>query len=333
LTAAGLRTAESYERRGQIRSALAVTAAIALSATYSVLTVATNGEPLLALGVVGALAIVAVFARPATGIYLAITAALLFEQWAVPGIDPLTAQTHFFDNVSSFTSIDLRSSPADLLIITCVLAWLLRRDRENEPLRAGPLGWAVAAYGAAFIGGVGVGLAHGGGFNMIAALAELRGPLYFCALYFLTANLVRTRAQLVTVALLFGGLVGLKAFQAVANTGVMLNAGLRLEAVTSHEDVIFFDVALALALAAVVLVGRSRMTYLLVAMVPAIILAELFTSRRVAFIALVAVFIVVSQLLFVARRRTMVWIVALATVGSIGYGAVFWEFLRSRCAR
>jgi hypothetical protein len=89
--------------------------------------------------------------------------------------------------------------------------------------------------------------------------------------------------------------------------------------------VIFFDVALILALASAVIVGRSRMTYLLVAIVPAIVLAELLTQRRVAFIALLAAFLVVAHQLWTLRRRVMTTLLVTTVILAIGYGAAFWN--------
>lgn len=293
---------------------------------YGAVIVLTEGQPLLAIAPVALLLCAAVFARPIVGVYAAVAAALLFEQWGIVGLDSLTAQSHFFDNISGFTSIDLRFSAADLLIAVTLVAWLVTASRPGAPhFRPGPVGYAVAAFLICFAGGMLVGLTRGGAWNQAAALAELRGPVYLTALYFLSANLLRTRRDVVRLLVLMVSLLGVKALQAVWNGAVMFGAGERLEAVTSHEDVVFFDAVLALAFASALLLGRSRITYGLAALVPPILVAELLTQRRVAFVALAAALLVVTVCVAAVRTRRTLVVVAAGSVLVAAYLGVFWN--------
>lgn len=298
---------------------------IVSAGAYGAAIVASDGQPLLVVVPVAAIVSAVIFARPVLGMYLILSAGLLFEQWGVEGLDPLTAQTHFFENIAGFTSIELRLSMSDLLVLITLGGAFLNQVHGVRRWRGGPLGLPVAAYGATFLVGMGIGIARGGQWNEGAALAELRGPVYLCATYFLATNLVRTRADLMRVVVLLVSLVGVKAFEATWNAFVMFDRGLRLEAVTSHEDVVFFDAALALALAAVILLGRSRATYALLAVVPPVIAAELLNQRRVAFIALAAAITVVSLCLIAIRPRATLAVVMPCAFVMLAYGAIFWN--------
>jgi hypothetical protein len=191
--------------------------------------------------------------------------------------------------------------------------------------RAGPIGIAITAYGASFLIGMFIGISRGGFWNESAALAEIRGPLYLCATYFLAANLVRTRADTLRMGTFFVLLVSIKAVQAMWNAAVMFESGLRLEAVTSHEDVVFFDVVLVLAFAALIVRGRSWTTYGLLAAVPPILAAELLTQRRVGFIALGAAMTVAVLCLAALRPQRTLAIVIPVLVGLVVYCGVFWN--------
>lgn len=300
---------------------------IVVAGAYAATLVAFEGEPLLVAPLAGALLGVAVFIRPMLGIYLLFAAALLLEQFEITGLSPLTARTHFFENLSGFSTVPVRLSASDLLAIMTLASWGLRRIvGENAPLRAGPFGWAFAAYGLAFAFGGVIGAARGGGWDAITALAEGRGAVYACLFYFLCANLVRERRQLMVLLWELVLLVGIKAFQGIGNfIEVRLNGPYGLEAVTAHEDVIFFNVAISLALLMFALRVRGRLFYVLLALQPVILLAELVTTRRVGFAALGADIVVVVLLAAVYRPRLTAVAATLGVFAFLVYAAAFWQ--------
>jgi len=297
-----------------------------VAAAYAAALVATEGQALLAAPLVAALVVVAVLARPLIGVYLLFGGAILFEQWDIAGLAPLTTQTHFFENLTGYSDVPLRLSLCDLLaLLTCASLLLRRAVGANARLRAGPLGWGVAAYGLAFVLGTIVGVSRGGNWDALATLAEVRGPVYLCLLYFLTANLVRERGQLMLLLWEFVLLVGVKALQAIGNYAEMLNGPERLEAVTAHEDVIFFDAAIALTLVMLALGLRGRLFYVALALQPLIFAAELLTTRRVAFAALAAALAVVALVSSVERPRATRLVVGVGILAFGIYAATFWD--------
>jgi O-Antigen ligase len=319
-------TSERLAQRG-FRVRLGIAAGVMLLAgAYAAAVIFSDGSAYLVAPFAGALCGIALLVWPRSGLYALFAAALLFEEWGIAGLDPFTAQTHFFQNVSGYSAIPLRLSLADLLAILAMLAWGLRRAvGANAPARLGPVGWPVLAYGALFVVGMVVGISRGGAWNESAALAELRGPLFLCITYFLTVNLVREPGQVAILLRLLVVLTAVKALQGLFNYVQMINGPVWLDAVTAHEDVVFFDLAIVLAIAAFVLGARSRLVWSLYAALPLVLVTELITQRRVGFIALGGALVVVGLLLASARpRRTMVLFASAAAIFVV-YALLSWD--------
>lgn len=320
-----LPTADALARSAAIRRAMWIALLLVAALGYAVVTGITE-TPFLVLPFAMVVVSLALLVWPRLGLYTLFAAALLFEEWGIAGLDPITGQVHFFQNVSGFTPIPLRFSTADALAILILVAWLLRRlVGANAPARLGPLGWPALALASFFGMGVVVGIARGGDWNVNAALAELRGPVYLCLTYFLSVNLIRERGHVNVLMRLLVVLVAVKAAQGLGNYIEMANGPVWLEAVTAHEDVVFFDLALALATAAFVLRMRGRLVLALYAATPIVLATDLVTQRRVAFIALAAAFVAVAVLLsFVEPRRTLI-LFGSAAAFFVVYAGIAWD--------
>ena len=319
-------SSEHYASRARRQAIILAATTLVVALAYALAIIATDGEFLLVVPLVAVFVAIAIIAHPPAGIYLVFGGALLFEQFAISGLAPPTAQSHIFENISEYTPVPIKLSVVDLLMLLTFASWLVRGVAVGrEPLRAGPFGKAVAAYTTVFVVGVAIGVSRGGGWDPNAALNELRAPAELCLVYFLATNLIRDRAQLFVLLAEFVGLVGVKALQGISNYLGAQSLGLSLEAVTSHEDVVFFDVAIALMVVVALLGLRTKLTSALMALVPVILTAEVLTQRRVGFIALATV--VLAMLMVsatVAPRRVLV----LAVVGAIAFGAYaafFWD--------
>ncbi|TMF74750.1 MAG: O-antigen ligase family protein [Chloroflexi bacterium] len=251
---------------------------------------------------------------------------MLFEEWGIAGLNPLTGQVRFFQNVSGYSEIPIRLSFADLLALLTFGAWLLRRlVGANAPARLGPLGWPVLAYTGLFGVGFALGLVRGGSWNQSAALAELRGPLFLCITYLLTVNLVRDEAHVKWIVRLVVALAAVKAAQGLGNYVDMVNGPVWLEAVTAHEDVVFLDLVVIIAVAAFILGVRDRFAVFVYGLIPVIALAELVTQRRVAFIALGGALLVTAIVLAHLRPRQTLTLFGVAAAIFVVYTALFWD--------
>jgi hypothetical protein len=311
---------------GAPRAPLAVTTvALALAAVYAVAIVRSGGESLLLAPLVAAVVVLAVFAHPAVGLYVLFGSAILFEQFTIAGIVPIT-QARFFVNINAYTPIPIRLSVADLLVLLTAASLVVQRLRaRGEPLRMGTFGWAVVVYFSIFILGTVIGAARGGAWKPDVALSELRAPFHFCVMYFLAANLVRDRRQLSIFMWLFVLMVGVKALQAILSYLEALSLPYSLRSITSHEDVVFFGVAIALGVMAAVLGLRTRLAAVLLALGPVILIAELVAYRRVGFIALGVTLIAFALLTLFTHPRRGAVLVAVGSLGLAAYAVIFWE--------
>ena len=299
--------------------------AFAVAILYAATIAATGGELILVAPLAVAVVVVLVIAHPVVGVYLLFGAALLFEQFPIAGLDPITAQSHIFQNVSAYTPLPLRLSIADLLLLLTAFGLIVRRLSARERLRLGPLGWGIAAYAAAFVLSGLIGVARGG-MDLEVGLNELRAPFELCTAYFLTANLVRERSQVGVVLWTFVVIVGVKALQGILNYQdapgwSAYDAG----AVTGHEDVVFFGTAVALAMVMAVLGVRTKLFYVLLALQPVLLTALLLDQRRTGFIALAVVLVVVAVLLIFARPKRGLLLAAVAGVAALSYIGLFWD--------
>jgi len=303
---------------GPLGLALAVACAIAI--------VSTKGETWIVVTVVGGLVGLAVLLRPVVGIYLLFGGAILFEQYQITGLTPITGQTRVFVNLSAYTVIPIRLSIADLLALFTLVAWLAQRIRGLvEPMRMGPFGRPMVVFAGALAAGTAIGAARGTGWDPNALFQELRGPGQIFLTYFLAANLVRTRGQVAVLAWEFVAFVAVKALQGILNYQESLGLSLGLDAVTGHEDVVFFDLAIALLLVMAVIGLRTRLMYGLVAVLPLILGAELLTERRVGFIAMGATFAAIALLFFARNPRRGIVLAMLGGIVGAAYLALFWN--------
>jgi hypothetical protein len=320
-------TSEQYAASLRRKTFIVSAVGLALAMVYAIAIVVTEGKALLLAPLVGLLIAVAICARPLVGVYLAFGAAILFEQYGIIGISPITTSLHFFQNLSSYTDIPIRLSLGDLLILLTLGSWGVRclaRPKEWR-LQLGRFGWAVTVFLLALGFGLLVGVARGSGWDPNAAFQELRAPGQMCAMYFLTANLVRTRGQLVLLTWDLVALVGLKSIQAVLNYQDSMAMSVELEAVTGHEDVIFMDLAIALMVVIAVLGARTKILYALIALSPVFLAAEFVTERRVGFVALGAVVFAIAILSIVGNARRAAVLGALGCVLVCGYLLFFWN--------
>jgi len=319
-------SADAFAKRSAGLRGLGIGAVFTGAVGYAITTMATGGSPYLVLPFAAAIAGVTLFMWPRLGLFVLFGAAILLEEWGIAGIEPITGQLHFFQNVSGYTPIPLRFSIADSLAVLTLVAWLLRRlVGANAPGRLGPLGWPMIALAAFFASGFVVGVARGGDWNVNAALAELRGPLYLFLTYFLGVNLIREPRHVSILVRMLVVLIAVKAAQGMGNYIEMANGPIWLEAVTAHEDVVFFDLALALAVGAFVMGMRGRLAIALYAAAPMIMATELVTQRRVGFIALAAAFVVLAVLLASVRPQRTLVLFGAATAFFLVYAVIAWD--------
>ena len=321
--AGGWRAGDWYAARTRRASIVLGGLALALALAYAIAIVASEGDPWLVLPLIALVIVLGICAHPVAGVFLVFATVILFEQFSIPFLSPITADTHIYENLSEYTPIPLRLSIVDLLLLLTLASWAARRFRAQRAVfRMGAFGWAIALYGAVFVIGMAIGALRGS-WDPVAALAELRGPFYVCLCYFLAANLIRGRAQVAACVSIFVALVGVKAVEGILSYQQSLGVPYNVEAVTSHEDVVFFDAAIGLFLVAALVGVRTKLATALLFLLPLILITELFTERRVAFVALGTLALALMFLALAAMpRRGLV----LGAVGALLLGGYILAF-------
>jgi O-antigen ligase len=300
--------------------------ALAVAGVYAAAIVDTGGSVLLLAPLVAAILVLAIFAHPVIGLYVLFGAALLFEQFAVKGLTPITQYARVFQNLSAYTPIPIRLSMVDLLVLLTFASLLAQRLRaKHEPLRMGAFGWPVLAYVSVFVIGTVIGAARGDSWKPEIALVELRGPFQLCLLYFLAVNLIRERRQLSVFMWVFVAFVGIKALQGILNYFEARSLPYYVEGVTNHEDVVFFAVAVAITVIAVVLRVRTRLTYALIALLPIFLAVEVLSQRRSGVVALGVVLVAMTLLTLATHPRRGMALVGIGALGVAAYATIFWE--------
>lgn len=270
--------------------------------------------------------------KPVVAVYAFIVASLCFEQWPIPGLDPITTQTRFWQTMSGAgLPIPLPVSPAELLLLgTLALIILPAAVGRGPGIYGGALAKPMLLFLAAILGAFLYGYVKGPSgtvWNANAAWAEARSFVYMVVAYFLAATLISSRARVVRVVWLVLIGVGLKGVQGIYSFWQERRRGLELDAITGHEDVVFFSLFFLLVAALVLYAyGREprqlRASYIFIAPV---LFTTFATTRRIAFFVLAAGFIVVALALWRTRPRLFSRLAPVVLVVLLMYTAAFWN--------
>ena len=248
-----------------------------------------------------------IWMRPVFGLYGALAAAMLLEQYGIDGLaDPVTGRIPFWLNVDSWTNLKwLTANPLEFLLVLTGLAWYVTIHRaRGVPFRLGRLGGWLLAFLAIVGFAWGFGLLAGGDFK--TSLWEIRPLFYMGACYLLAANLIETRSQVRIVGWIVMLGIGVKALQGLYRYLVPFHANLTdVYAVTGHEDALFFDTMLILAIALAVYGGPIRQKLVLWGLTPFMAITLVLTRRRAALVAILAG---VASLLITLPPRRRVWL-------------------------
>jgi hypothetical protein len=293
-----------------------------------------NGPVPLAIAVAALVLVVAVFRNPRLGLYLLFFGAILLEQWSIVGLNPVTAQFFFYQTLSGYSGFPLPVSPLEMLLLLTLVAVVLPHvARQGVAFVRGPLFVPLLVFLGFVVVSIAYGLASGGGagpFDPRAAWEETRAFFYLGITYVLACNLIQTRAQLYIFVWLFIAAVGIKSAQGIVRFIYVRSNGLQVDAITGHEDVVFFA-AFVLLLAGLLLFGarlepeaRRQMRVMLV-ILPFLLFTLLVTNRRLGFVVLAAGLALVALLLLRTRRDIFLRLVPVALIAVAIYVVLFWN--------
>jgi len=325
---------EQQLRKQQRERLAGIVALVACALAAGTVLVLLGAALPLALGLAALLLVAAVVARPRLGLYLLFFCVIVLEQWAIIGLDPLTAQLPFYYTLAGTYGFPLPVSPLEmLLLLTLAVVILPHIARRGGTFVRGPLllplllflGFVIASilYGILGRGGVGP-------FDIRAAWEETRSFFYMGIAYILTCNLIQTKAQLRTFVWIFIGGIAIKSVQGIVRYIYVGTNGLQVDSITGHEDVVFFS-AFVLLVAGLLFFGAKlepqarRQLGVMLVVLPFLLFTLFVTNRRLGFVVLVAGLLLVAVLLLRTRRDLFLRLAPLVLIGLVVYVFLFWN--------
>lgn len=297
------------------------------------LTFVTGPLP-IAAGLVALMLVVVIAVRPRTGLYLLLFCSLFLEQWGIVGLDPITARIPFYQTFSGTGGIPLPVSPLEvLLIVTLAAVAIPHIARRGGAFVRGPLFSPMLLFLSFVVLSIAYGAGRGAGvgpFDVRAAWEETRSFFYLAGMYLLVCNLIKTRDQLRNFVWLFIAAIGLKSIQGIVRYIDVTANGIQVDAITGHEDVVFFS-AFVLLITGLLLFGAKRdattwrqMRIMLVVLLP-LMFTLLVTNRRLGFVVLGVGLALVAVLLFRTRRDLFLRLAPVVVVTLGIYVGLFWN--------
>jgi len=265
---------------------------------------------------------------PLCGLYGILFAVLFLEESGIPGLESLTDETIFYLTLATYTPLPLPLRTMEIplyftLVVVIARSWL----GGHLPFRRGALFTPAMLLLATALAALAWGALRGGtpAFNIKAGWVETRGFVYLVVAYLLVCNLITNRRRLTGLIWVLIAAVGLKGLQGISRFASEVRAGLRLEAITGHEDVVFFATFFLLLAANAVFGGDPQQRRVQILLLPAVVFTLLATGRRIGFIVLAVGFLVFGLVLFKARRALFLRLVPLVAVLILAYTGLFWN--------
>ncbi|HET7034278.1 MAG TPA: hypothetical protein VFI42_01215 [Thermomicrobiaceae bacterium] len=286
--------------------------------------------PLMVLGgSIGLVVVIVLWQRPVRFVAVLLFAALVIEQYPIAGLNLITTQTHFFQSVSGAFHVPIPVQPAEILLLLALAAVLfpaLSNDPAAPAFYRGALFRPVMLFLLAVLACLAYGVVSSrGGFSFNAAWAEARSFIYLTICYVLASNLINTRARLNTFVWIIIVALGLKGLQGIHSYMIEKQQGVHLDAITGHEDVVFFGTFFVLLSAFKIYGGPKRQQLVMLAFLLPLLFTELETGRRIAFFVLGMAYVVFGASMLRIKRQTFYRVAPVAALLIGAYTAIFWN--------
>ncbi|WP_445665943.1 O-antigen ligase family protein [Fodinibius sp. AD559] len=266
--------------------------------------------------------------KPDYSLYLLLFLVLIFDQFGIPGFNPLTYQIDFFRNLKEISYIPFFNSgvvnPIEIHLLFLFAALIIfLAAKKDFTLRGIPISLPFLAFVALFFFSVAYGLKNGGDF--LVALWEIRALCYLFVVYFLTSQFIRTREQLNILIWVFILGISFKAFQAIGRfIGMGFTTG-GLATLTNHEDPVFMVTLFILLLGFMAFkVKNKQYLWLLLLLIP-LLLGFYIGLRRAAYASFIVSFTTFMVLLPTPVMLRFLKYVIPCLVGIFIYGTAMWN--------
>lgn len=268
------------------------------------------------------------FVRVDFSLYTLVFLVLLFDQFGVPGFEPLTYHIDFFRNLKEISYLPefeagvFNIIEVHFLFIILSLLTTIAVDRDFAP-RPIPVPRPFLFFVVIFIFSFLLGLRRGGDF--LIALWEVRAFFYFFICYLIVPQIIRSRSQLQILIWVFIVAIAVKAFQGIARyiSNGFTTGG--FATLTNHEDPVFMVTLFILLFGFFVYKVRHKQYFWLVVLLIPMLLGFYFALRRASYASFMVAF--VAFIIFLpsgTRWKFMKVMLPCLVVVSI-YTVTFWN--------
>lgn len=290
---------------------------------------ATNGNIMVGFAPVALVAIVMLTVyRIDYSLFALIGFVILFDQYQVPGFDPLTSQLEYFKNLKEISYLPSISAgvvnPIELHLLLIFVVWfiVLAVKKEFNFNRISVWGGFLTLFGWLIFSFI-MGLKQGGQF--LKALWEVRALFYFGILYLVIPQVVQTRKQLKTLLWVVIAAVSIKAFQGVARFAWLGFSFQGLPTLTTHEDPVFMNTLFILLFGLWVFRSREKQKGMLSLLFLLLAGGFLVAQRRAAMAALMVSVVSFFVLLPSQKQWSFAKGAIPVLIVLLIYGAAFWN--------
>jgi len=312
---------------GSSQSFLPAAFVVVGSISIGLIHVFTNGDLYISIAglAIGTIAIITYY-RLEWGFFVFVGLVLVFDQFAIPGFEPMTYKASYFLTLNAiFPNLSVGFlTPMEIHLCFLIAMWILvsviKRDRQSSKT-------AIVAAVGLFFSWLIVSLVHGfanGGDPMIS-LWEVRALSYLGIMYFFTGKVIQTKEQVYTLIWICILAITCKALQ---GAGRFIAGGISLggaRTLMNHEDPVF-AVTLFVLLAGYYVYGfRGKQRRALRWIMIPLILGFYVANRRAALASAVTAFCALLLMLPKVKRKKILILLTLFAVLFGVYLAIYWD--------
>ncbi|HEY6952536.1 MAG TPA: O-antigen ligase family protein [Bacteroidota bacterium] len=314
---------------GSVRDGMALSVMLVASFAVSAVLVATDGNMFAGAALLGAIVVLCLtLYRIEWGLYLFVGFVLTFDQFDIPGFDPITLKVAYFHNLKEIPYLPSIGAavlnPLECQLLLLLLVWfVVTFMRKHSRLTRVP-GWGAAL--VFFFGVVAFliyGLRQGGEF--LPALWEVRALFYFGILYFFVPQIIKKKEDVRAFFWVCTTAIAFKAFQADYRFVRMGFSTRGLATLTNHEDPLFILSLVVFLFGLVLFEARSKQKWALIALLLPFVIAFYVGQRRAAYAAIVPMMLVLVMLLPQKQRWMLVKNGFVIFIVVVLYAVVFWD--------
>ncbi len=302
---------------------------IGVSMVLALILVLTNGKIIAAFAFVTVVAVFFLtFYRVDLGFDLFFAMVLTFDQFSIPGSDPITLRVHYFENLKQIPYIPSNPlgvmNPLELQLALLLLAWFLAISFRRDTRIQGQLGWGAALV---FFAAMGVSLTYGlkTGGAFLPSLWSVRALFYFGFLYFFVPQVIQTRKQIETIMWIAIFAITFKAIQGGVRLALLGFKFGPYTTLTNHEDPVFMNTLFIFLIALILFDVKTNQRKALLWFLLPLMIGYMAGQRRAAFAGFFGSLAALIVLLPKPRRWMLIKALVPIMILFAAYSAVFWN--------